>query len=86
MILFPYLNYTHSLIGNFKDVFLTTLFFIPISGVYVFVIILVERNVEGIFLQMCKKRLLYMAKITEQNNGPKVKDIVHFKQKNIYLV
>ena len=41
----------------------------------VFVIILVEINVEGVSLEMCKKMLLYVAKIKQWNKCTIVKDI-----------
>ena len=31
-------------------------------------------------MEMCKKRLLYMAKITDRNNSPIVKDILLTKE------
>ena len=53
MRLLTFLNYTHFLFCNFK-----ALLFIPIFPVCIFagfVIILVEINVEGVSLEMCKK-------------------------------
>ena len=63
MRLLTYLNYTHSLICNFlfKDAFNILTFHAYISGVYfwVFEIILVEINVEGVSLEMCEKVSAY---------------------------
>ena len=51
-----YLNYTHSLICNFKEFFNIATFHSYISGVYFcFVIIFVEINVEGVSLEICKE-------------------------------
>ena len=71
MRLLTYLSYTHFLICSFKDVFEHPYFlFLYFWRVFweVFVIILIDINVEIFFWKCVRKGFYIWPKITEQNN------------------